>query len=82
MCLGEVHTLKDVQHWVYTVPPKSPALSIAKSAIAQLSGYNFTLPIKHLDMIVGRGLLHKTRMGRENYYVNTALVNVFMSKNS
>ena len=28
---------------------KSPALPIAQSVISQLSGYNFTLPIKHLD---------------------------------
>ena len=37
---------------------------------------------KYLDMIVERGLLHKTRMGRENYYINTALVDVFMNRNS
>lgn len=37
---------------------------------------------KYLDLIVNQGLLHKTKMGKENYYINTALVDIFMNRNS
>ena len=33
---------------------------------------------KYLEKIVREGLLKKTRLGKENYYINTQLVNVFV----
>ncbi|MEY3499384.1 MAG: hypothetical protein RL308_1053 [Bacteroidota bacterium] len=33
--------------------------------------------IKYLDLIDGIGLLYKQKIGKSNYYVNTALVNLF-----
>lgn len=33
---------------------------------------------KYLDMIVNEGLLEKKRIGNTNYYINTALVNLFV----
>lgn len=37
---------------------------------------------KYLDKIVEEGLLFKTKMGKENYYINEALVDIFMNRNS
>ncbi len=37
---------------------------------------------KYLEKIVQAGLLSKVKMGRDNYYVNTRLVNLFVSHNS
>lgn len=34
---------------------------------------------KYLDRIVALGLLHKERMGKENYYINTRLANLFIN---
>lgn len=34
---------------------------------------------KYLDRIVVEGLLDKFKLGRENYYVNTRLVNLFVN---
>lgn len=34
---------------------------------------------KYLDMIVEAGLLDKMRLGRENYYVNARLMNIFLN---
>lgn len=33
----------------------------------------------YLEKIVRKGLLHKTRLGRENYYINTELVELFVN---
>lgn len=35
---------------------------------------------KYLDMIVNTGLLHKVKIGKTNYYINTALVNLFINR--
>ena len=35
---------------------------------------------KYLDMIVDKGLLTKTKMWKENYYINTALVDIFINR--
>lgn len=35
---------------------------------------------KYLDKIVSIGLLEKVKMGRSNYYINTALMNLFISQ--
>lgn len=35
---------------------------------------------KYLDRIVSLGLLEKVKMGRSNYYINTALMNLFISQ--
>lgn len=35
---------------------------------------------KYLDMIVDTGLLHKVKIGKTNYYINTALVNLFINR--
>ena len=35
---------------------------------------------KYLDDIVGMGLLLKTKRGKENYYVNLALMDLFVSR--
>ena len=35
---------------------------------------------KYLDKIVSLGLLEKIKMGRSNYYINTALMNLFLSQ--
>lgn len=35
---------------------------------------------KYLDKIVSLGLLDKVKMGRNNYYINTALMNLFISQ--
>lgn len=35
---------------------------------------------KYLDKIVETGLLEKERLGRENYYINVKLVNLFVNK--
>lgn len=35
---------------------------------------------KYLDRIVSLGLLKKVKMGRSNYYINTALMNLFISQ--
>ncbi len=35
---------------------------------------------KYLDKIVSLGLLEKVKMGRSNYYINTALMNLFISQ--
>ena len=35
---------------------------------------------KYLDLIVEKGLLAKTKMWKENYYINTALVDIFMNR--
>lgn len=35
---------------------------------------------KYLDKIVSLGLLEKVKMGRSNYYINTALMSLFMSQ--
>lgn len=37
---------------------------------------------KYLDMIVEKGLLQKTKMGKENYYINNALVDIFINRKS
>lgn len=34
---------------------------------------------KYLDMIVGAGLLNKIKIGRENYYINERLFELFLS---
>lgn len=36
---------------------------------------------KYLDMIVDAGLLDKVKMGRSNYYINSALMGLFMAQN-
>lgn len=36
---------------------------------------------KYLDMIVDAGLLEKVKMGRSNYYINSALMGLFMAQN-
>lgn len=33
---------------------------------------------KYLDRIVALGLLEKEKMGKENYYINTRLMELFM----
>ena len=33
---------------------------------------------KYLDRIVSLGLLQKAKMGKENYYINTQLMNLFI----
>lgn len=33
---------------------------------------------KYLDRIVALGLLQKEKMGKENYYINTRLMNLFI----
>jgi Fic family protein len=35
---------------------------------------------KYLDMIVDTGLLHKVKIGKTNYYINTALVQLFINR--
>lgn len=35
---------------------------------------------KYLDLIVEKGLLIKTKMGKENYYINTSLIDIFMNR--
>lgn len=35
---------------------------------------------KYLDMIVDAGLLHKVKIGKTNYYINTALVQLFINR--
>ena len=35
---------------------------------------------KYLEDLTKMGLLEKVKMGKENYYINTALVNLFMTK--
>ena len=35
---------------------------------------------KYLDMIVDTGLLNKVKIGKTNYYINTALVNLFINR--
>ena len=35
---------------------------------------------KYLDMIVDTGLLHKVKIGKRNYYINTALVQLFINR--
>ena len=35
---------------------------------------------KYLDMIVDTGLLHKVKIGKTNYYINTALVELFINR--
>ncbi len=37
---------------------------------------------KYLEMITGTGLLEKVKVGRENFYVNTKLFNLFLSHTS
>ncbi len=37
---------------------------------------------KYLDMIVETGILKKMKIGRENYYINTALAELFMNVNN
>lgn len=37
---------------------------------------------KYLDMIVEQGLLYKTKLGKENYYINIALFNLLMNRKS
>lgn len=37
---------------------------------------------KYLDKIVEKNLLRKIKMGKENYYINTALVDLFMNRKS
>lgn len=34
---------------------------------------------KYLDMIVGAGLLNKIKIGRENYYINERLFELFLN---
>ena len=34
---------------------------------------------KYLDMIVGDGLLNKIKIGRENYYINVRLFELFLN---
>ena len=34
---------------------------------------------KYLDMIVGAGLLNKIKIGRENYYINVRLFELFLN---
>lgn len=34
---------------------------------------------RYLDEIVELGLLNKTRIGKENYYINSALVELFVN---
>ncbi len=47
---------------------KSPALPIAKSAISQLSGYNFTLPVKHLDWTHNLIVMQQVKDVRARYW--------------
>ena len=35
---------------------------------------------KYLDMITQTGLLQKIKMGKENYYINTKLVDLFINQ--
>lgn len=35
---------------------------------------------KYLNMIVNTGLLHKVKIGKTNYYINTALVELFINR--
>ncbi len=35
---------------------------------------------KYLEMIVGTGLLEKVKVGRENFYINTKLFNLFLNR--
>lgn len=35
---------------------------------------------KYLDKIVELGLLEKTKVNKENYYINTALVKLFINQ--
>ena len=35
---------------------------------------------KYLDMITRTGLLQKIKMGKENYYINTKLVDLFINQ--
>lgn len=35
---------------------------------------------RHLDLVAGEGLLVKTKIGKSNYYVNTALINLFLDR--
>lgn len=35
---------------------------------------------KYLDMIVGEGLLTKMKIGKDNYYINDSLVNLFINQ--
>lgn len=35
---------------------------------------------KYLDMIVAEGLLKKIRVGRENYYINEPLMQLFLNR--
>lgn len=35
---------------------------------------------KHLDTIVSLGLLEKMKVGKENYYINTALFELFLNQ--
>ncbi len=35
---------------------------------------------KYLELIVDKGLLQKVKMGKENYYINTALVDIFLQR--
>ena len=37
---------------------------------------------KYLDKIVENGLLYKTKLGKENYYINSSLVDIFMNRNT
>lgn len=37
-------------------------------------------PAKYLDMIVDTGLLHKVKKGKTNYYIYSALVNLFINR--
>lgn len=35
---------------------------------------------KYLDIIVNAGLLHKVKIGKTNYYINTELVELFINR--
>ena len=35
---------------------------------------------KYLEDLTSMGLLEKVKMGKENYFINTELVNLFMNK--
>lgn len=34
---------------------------------------------RYLNMIVNTGLLHKEKIGKVNYYINTELINLFLN---
>ena len=46
-----------------------------KLAVKQVSRQTAS---KYLDRIVALGLLQKEKMGKENYYINTRLMNLFI----